>query len=222
MTTTTGVTGSTGTQADLQAGQANLSSSYDTFLKLLTTQLQNQDPLSPLDANQFTQQLVQMTGVQQQLLTNQLLQQMVTAQGGGTVAGAVGLIGKTISASSANATLSNGAATWTYNLASTAANATLSVSDSSGKVVWSGAAPDLTAGSHTVSWNGKNGAGVQLADGGTYTLKVSATDPASATVTSTVSVKGAVTSVSEVNGTTMVNIGATQVPLSTVSEVSTS
>ena len=75
------VTSATGSQAagqDIGAlGKAQLASSYDTFMKLLTTQIQNQDPLSPLDSNQFTQQLVQMTGVQQQLYSNDLLKQLV-------------------------------------------------------------------------------------------------------------------------------------------------
>src|SRR5271156_1485485 len=75
---------------------ASLASNSQTFLTLLTTQLKNQDPTSPLDTNQFTQQITQMTGVEQQLLSNQLLQQLVSAQGG--VASAANLIGETVTA----------------------------------------------------------------------------------------------------------------------------
>jgi flagellar basal-body rod modification protein FlgD len=75
---------------------ASLADNFNSFLTLLTTQLKNQDPTSPLDTNQFTQQITQMTGVEQQLLSNQLLQQLVTAQGG--VASAANLIGETITA----------------------------------------------------------------------------------------------------------------------------
>jgi flagellar hook assembly protein FlgD len=60
---------------------AQLASNSQTFLTLLTTQLKNQNPLSPLDTNQFTAQLTQMSGVEQQLLGNQLLQTLVTEQG---------------------------------------------------------------------------------------------------------------------------------------------
>src|SRR5215475_4984650 len=77
-------------------GRARLAENFDTFLSLLTTQLKNQDPLSPLDTNQFTQQLTQMTGVEQQLLGNQLLQQLVNEQGGMSQAAA--LIGKVVTA----------------------------------------------------------------------------------------------------------------------------
>jgi flagellar hook assembly protein FlgD len=75
---------------------ASLADNFNSFLTLLTTQLKNQDPTSPLDTNQFTQQITQMTGVEQQLLSNQLLQQLVSAQGG--VASAANLIGETVTA----------------------------------------------------------------------------------------------------------------------------
>ena len=134
--TTTPTTTATGTaatnQANIQAGIGNLSSSYSTFLTLLTTQLQNQDPTSPLDSNAFTQQLVSMTGVQQQLLTNELLQQMVTNSTGSSVAGSTNLIGKSVTATSANATLSGGQASWGYNLPTAAAQATATISDANG------------------------------------------------------------------------------------------
>jgi flagellar basal-body rod modification protein FlgD len=83
-------------QLSLNNGLASLADNFQGFLTLLTTQLKNQDPTSPLDTNQFTQQITQMTGVEQQLLSNQLLQQLVTAQGG--VASAANLIGETVTA----------------------------------------------------------------------------------------------------------------------------
>src|SRR5436190_3965890 len=96
-------------------GRARLAENFDTFLSLLTTQLKNQDPLSPLDSNQFTQQLVQMTGVEQQINTNDLLKQLVANTSGG-VATAVSLIGKDVKAVSDTANISGGKAQWTYNL----------------------------------------------------------------------------------------------------------
>src|SRR5579863_9689138 len=86
-------------------GALPFSQNYDTFLTLLTTQLKNQDPLSPLDTNQFTQQLTQMTGVEQQLLSNQLLQQLVNQNQGGGLTSAVGLIGKNVTANGATSAL---------------------------------------------------------------------------------------------------------------------
>ena len=83
-------------QLSLNNGLASLAGNFQSFLSLLTTQLKNQDPTSPLDTNQFTQQITQMTGVEQQLLSNQLLQQLVTQQTG--VGAAAGLIGDKVTA----------------------------------------------------------------------------------------------------------------------------
>jgi len=77
-------------------GLASLADNFQSFLSLLTTQLQNQDPLNPTDTNQFTEQITQMTGVEQQLMSNQLLQQLITQQTG--VGSAAGLMGDTVSA----------------------------------------------------------------------------------------------------------------------------
>ncbi len=208
------------TQTNLASGQASLNQSYSTFLTLLTTQLKNQDPTAPLDTNAFTQQLVAMTGVQQQLLSNQLLQTIATnGSSGGSVSSAVGLIGKTVTATSADATLSGGAANWSYTLGGDASVATLTVSDSTGKAVWSNSAANLAAGAHTLNWNGKDFSGLQLPDGGTYTLSIAASDSAGNPVASTTSVTGQVGSVTEANGTTMVKIGPTAVPLASITAV---
>ncbi len=83
-----GTTTPTSSSSSNSSGGSSLSSTADktiagnfqTFLTLLTTQLQNQNPLDPLDTNQFTQQLVQFAGVEQQLKTNDSLQTLVTMQ----------------------------------------------------------------------------------------------------------------------------------------------
>lgn len=80
-------------------GLASLADNFQSFLSLLTTQLQNQDPLNPADTNEFTEEITQMTGVEQQLISNQLLQQLVTQQMG--VGAAANLMGDTITASGA-------------------------------------------------------------------------------------------------------------------------
>ena len=222
-TTTTPVnTTSAANAADLTSGQTQLASANQTFLKLLTTQLQNQDPTAPLDSNQFTQQLVQLTGVQQQLLSNQLLQQLVTAGSGGTgVSGAVGLIGKTVSSTTATNVLAGGDANWTYTLPANANSATLSVQNSTGGTVWTGAVSDLSAGSHAFDWKGVSTNGNQLPDGGTYTLTVAAQDASGASLTTSVGRQGVVNSVStDATGAVVLNLASGSVPLSSVSRVS--
>lgn len=211
----------TGTQADIASGASSLSTSYNTFLTLLTTQLKNQDPTSPLDTNQFTQQLVQLTGVQQQLLSNQLLQQLVSQSGSGAGAtSAVGLIGKTVTASSAQGTLSGGKVGWGYSLPSAAASATLSVANAAGTVVYSTSAPDLSAGAHPFTWNGVDSAGRQLPDGGAYTLSVAASDAAGAAIAATPQITGVVSSVQTAGGQTVVRVGGSTAPVSSITSVS--
>jgi len=93
---------SSATAAQLSANNtlASLAGNFQSFLTLLTTQLKNQDPTSPLDTSQFTQQITQMTGVEQQLLSNQLLQQLVSTQG--SVTSSANLLGDTITAPGVN------------------------------------------------------------------------------------------------------------------------
>ena len=216
-TPTTPASSSSSNSSASVTGQAGLNTDYNSFLKLLTTQLQNQDPLSPMDTNTFTQQLVAMNGVQQQLLTNNLLQTLVAQSSGPT--SAVNLIGKQVTAQSPTATMNNGSVAWQYELDGQAAAAQLQISDSTNQVVWTGSAPDLTQGTHPFTWNGQTTSGGQ-ATAGTYTLKVIANDSNLQTVTSNVFVQGTVTGVSNVGGVAQLNLGSTTVPYSTVSTVS--
>jgi flagellar basal-body rod modification protein FlgD len=208
-----------GGQDALSSGQTNLSSSYETFLALLTAQLKNQDPLAPLDTNSFTQQLVQMTGVQQQLLSNQLLQQLVTQGTNGSVQDALGLIGQSVTATGTDAALSGGKASWAYELPKTANQATLTVTDSGGRVMWSGPAPNLAKGQHAFVWDGKGtNDGV---DGQTYKLTVTATDSNGLAMTPTTYTQGLVTAVRQAATGPMVNVSGVEVPLTAIMGVAT-
>lgn len=186
-----------------------LSSNFQTFLSLLTTQLKNQDPLTPLDSNQFTQQLVQMSGVQAQLTGNGLLQQVATNTSNG-ISTAVGLIGKTVKATSATADLTGGKAAWTYNLVSDATDVKLEVVDATGKVVHAEAPTSNKAGDHDFTWNGKDLNGAALPNG-TYTLKVTALDGAGKAISTSSFVQGLVTSVEQSNGTTLITVNGSKV-----------
>ena len=211
-------TSSSSTTSAINNSLASLASNSQTFLTLLTTQLKNQDPTSPLDTNQFTAQLTQMTGVEQQLLSNQLLQQLVNQNSGSSVTSAVGLIGKNVTANGSTAVLNNGAATWQYTLGGSASNVTVQIADSSGNIVYSGAAPS-GSGAQTFTWNGQNSSGQQQADGGTYTLTVSASASSGQAVNVSNAVQGSATAVEQVNGQTMVTVGGVQVPLTAITAV---
>jgi flagellar basal-body rod modification protein FlgD len=213
---TTPVSTTNTTNATVNSGQIQLSSDYNTFLQLLTTQLKHQDPLSPMDTNTFTQQLVAMNGVQQQLQTNSLLQTLVNQSSG--AGPAVNLIGKQIQASSSTLTYSGGSADWKYDLGGNAASATLSISDASGKVVWSQPAPDLSSGQHDFTWNGQTLTGGQVT-AGTYTLKVTANDSSLQALSPKVFVQGVVTGVSSDSTGTLLNLGSTTVNYTNVTAI---
>ena len=216
MTATSAVNTTNTTNATVNTGQAQLSSDYNTFLQLLTTQLKNQDPLSPMDTNSFTQQLVAMNGVQQQLQTNSLLQTLVNQSSG--AGPAVNLIGKQIQAASPTLDFNGGKAAWTYELGGKASSATLNVTDTSGKVVWSQAAPDLSQGQHPFTWDGSTLSGGKVTSG-TYTLSLKANDSKQQGINTGVFVQGVVTGVSSDSTGTLLNLGSTTVNYTTITQV---
>ena len=183
---TTGVNSTTA--AGAASGSSNsalnqLSGNFDTFLQLLTTQLQNQDPLDPMDTSQFTQQLVEYSQVEQQIDTNTNLQSLISQGTQQSAAYATGYLGKTVTVSGGEGSLTNGQAQWNYNLGTASSSTTLQITDANGNVVFNGSG-QTTAGNNTFNWNGQDNNGNQLPDG-SYTLAVKAA-AGSQTVTTTV------------------------------------
>jgi flagellar basal-body rod modification protein FlgD len=209
-------TSSTATGTTDNAAQ-QLSGNFDTFLTLLTTQLQNQDPMNPMDSNQFTQELVQFSGVEQQINTNTNLQTLISLQQGSAGTAAAGYLGKTITVTNGQAALQSGEADWSYALGSSAAATTLSVTNSAGQVVYT-TAGQTGEGQHDFSWDGEDNNGNQLADGA-YTLTVNSTDSTGAAVSSAIASEGVVSEVNMTTGTPELMIGQMAVPLADVSAV---
>lgn len=193
----------------INAGSTMLASNFETFLSLLTAQLRNQDPLSPVDSNQFTAQLTQMAGVEQQLLTNELLKGMLAAQGSGGLANAATYIGKDATAAWSATKVKDGEATWSYELAANSASVRLQVVDGAGKVVWEGDAPNKTTGVHDFTWDGGT-------EGQVYSLKVVAKDAAGKALDAQVLTRGRITGVEMYDGEAFLTVGNSILPLSSV------
>jgi len=200
----------------INAGSGMLASNFETFLTLLTAQLRNQDPMSPVDSNQFTAQLTQMAGVEQQLLTNDLLTSLLAAQGGGGLTGAANYIGREATAAWSATKFTDGEAKWNYELAGNAASVTLEVLDGTGKVVWKGDAPHKTTGLHGFTWDGETIVGGDAQDGQVYSLKITAKDAAGQAIDSQVLTKGRITGVEMYDGEPYLTVGDSILPLSTV------
>jgi flagellar basal-body rod modification protein FlgD len=191
----------------------------NSFLQLLVTQLQNQDPTSASsqDPSAMIQQLTGFSSLQETQQTNALLTGLQTQTSGLFQAQAAALIGKTVEVSGSQFNLSSGAASMNLNL-NAAANVTLTVTNASGQVVATLPQGNLGAGSNTVKWNGRDASGNQLPDG-TYKVAVSATDTKGAAVTCTTSTGIKVTGVSFQNGTVSVSSGSSTYDLSNVLEI---
>ncbi len=202
----------------LNSSRSRLADSEQTFLSLLTTQLKNQDPLSPLDSNQFTAQIVQMTGVEQQLMTNDLLKMLVGMSDGG-LAGSVNLIGKSVTAESNQSSIADGAASFAYDLDRNATSVKYEIVNSAGSTVWSRTDASVAGGEHTLDWDGVTSAGQQLPDGGPYTLKITATGSGGETINASSHVSGVVTGVETLDGETVVSVGKLKIPVSSITGV---
>jgi len=165
---------STGTDDGTIAGN------FQTFLQLLTTQLQNQNPLDPLDTNQFTAQLVQFAQVEQQLKSNSQLGTLVSLQQTAQNTQALNFVGQTVAVDGDTAPLTDGSATW-YMSVSKPSTATINIIDSKGMTVYS-TTQTLDAGQNQpFVWDGKDSSGTQLADGN-YKIAITAKDSSGNTV----------------------------------------
>ena len=196
MTTITSSVPSTTTSAGSVASALNdnteIASNFTTFLQLLTTQLQNQDPLSPMDTNQFTQQLVEFAGVEQQMKTNDTLSTLVSLQQSAQTTQALSLVGATVVVNGTTAQLANGQASWALN-ATQPATATITITAPSGQTAYT-ATGAVNSGSQTYTWNGVGNDGT-VWPAGNYTLTATAVSASGQSTTITTQVEGKVSSV---------------------------
>jgi flagellar basal-body rod modification protein FlgD len=154
----------------------------DDFLKLLVTQLRNQDPMAPEDPKDFVAQLAQFSSLEQQINSNTNLEALAKAiqglQQSQTMAQGVSLLGKTVQGSGNQVTVTGGTAfDASYQLPQQAKDVVVTIYDSSGNQVRSLDLGSQASGSRTFSWDGKDSKGSKVADG-TYTYQVAAQDKA--------------------------------------------
>ena len=155
--------------------RTTMADNFDTFLQLLTTQLKNQNPLDPLDTNAFTQQLVQFSGVEQQLKTNEFLEAMVLSTQTANSAQAVSYVGKVVTASGSKTEMVDSAAVWHFAVEE-AADITATVRDADGNVVFTKTG-SVNQGESVFTWDGIGNDGTKKPDG-TYSVSIEARDTA--------------------------------------------
>ena len=169
-----------------------IASNFTTFLQLLTTQLKNQNPLDPLDTNQFTQQLVQFAQVEQQMKSNDTLSTLVSIEKSAQSTSALALVGATVVVDGSTTPLSNGQAAWTFT-ASKPATATVTIKDATGQTAYTGSFA-VNAGAQNFVWDGHGNNGVTWPDGN-YTMTATATDASGQTTALSTQIQARVDSV---------------------------
>lgn len=192
-----------------------INADFQTFLKLLTTQMQNQDPLKPLDSTEFVAQLASFSAVEQQVQSNDKLDNILEALGGSSAGGLAAWIGREVRATSA-ADFKGKPIEVTTTPVAGADKATLVVTNAFGTVV---AERSIDPKASTISWDGTTDAGTAAASG-SYTFKVKSYNGTNLVGTADGAVYSKVAEVAIDNGVaTLVTEGGTRVPLSNVTGV---
>jgi flagellar basal-body rod modification protein FlgD len=198
--------------------RATIADNFDTFLNILTTQLKNQNPLDPLDTNQFTQQLVQFTGVEQQLKTNEFLETLMLSTQNTAKSEAVSYIGKQVTASGKTGELTDDKAVfWAYDAKSAVPNATVTIKNASGSVVYSETG-SLNSGPGTFRWDGKTSDN-NIAPNGNYTIEIKGTSLSGANIDVSTSSVGVVTGVDFTGDVPILTVGNRKIAISDVTDV---
>jgi flagellar basal-body rod modification protein FlgD len=196
-----------------------LAGNFQTFLTLLTTQLQNQNPLDPLDTNQFTQQLVEFAGVEQQLKTNDQLSSLVSLQQTTQATQALGFVGKTAVVNGSTTALSNSQATWDLNVPTTS-TVTISIANSAGQTVFTGNYSASAGNDQPFTWNGQGNDGTQWPDG-QYTMTATAQDSTGNSVAVSTEIAGTVDSVDLTQSPPLLSIQGQNYTVSQVKRIGT-
>lgn len=192
----------------------------DAFLKLLTTQMQQQDPTQPMDSTAFVAQLAQFSTLEQMSNTNDTLTKMLTGQTTALKTTAAGFVGKSAVFESDEVTLEDGkTASINANLSQAAGNVAVVITDDEGNKVRTLSLGPAAAGNHTFTWDGHDDSGTQMA-AGTYTATVTATDLTGKAITVTQTSSATITGISfGSDGTPTFHAGGATVGLSDITEL---
>lgn len=202
--------GTSGTTSKTAAASTSLLADYNLFLKLLTTQMTNQDPLDPMNTSEYTQQLVQYSQVEQSIQQtgklDDILGQLLSQQ----MAQASSYIGREARFDSAVAGLGDNPAKWTYYVNGTPSTVTATIKDALGGTVATVTLdPSETQG--TYKWDGTQTDGTKAA-AGAYTLSINAQAANGSTLPTTINSVGVVDDV--VTDGTSIMLGVNGIRLS--------
>lgn len=202
----------TATSTASAAMKQSIGMNKDDFLKLFITQLQNQDPLNPMDSTEYISQLAQLTQVEQAYNTNSNLQNILSALNGSSALSAVSFVGNEITAAGNQVYLKDGeGAEVTLSVPKTAEQVTVNILDANGSVVRTLTIDGADAGDATLAWDGKDTSGAQLPSGA-YTVAATGLDAAGNSFICTPYIRGTVTGVNFAGTSPVLVVGGLEVP----------
>lgn len=208
--------GATATKPASATDLASVASNQNFFLKLLTTQLQNQDPTNPTDTTQLTQQISLLTSNEQQVKTNANLEKLIAATNQSQSATAVTYIGREVESAGNTGQVVSGQGAFTYILPAGVTNASVTLSDASGNVVFQGQG-STKSGRNILVWDGVNSSTGKQEPDGIYTMVVKATDSNKKEIQAETRAVGIVSGVETASdGTASLTIGSTKLALDKV------
>ncbi len=195
----------------------SIAENFDMFLKLLTTQLKNQNPLEPLKTSEFTQQMVAFTSVEQQVKANKNLESLGNLFRQASLTSTVSYIGKTVTAEGDMSNLANGSANWDVKFDDVPEESKVTIKDVNGKIVYI-ADVNFNEGINSYSWNGQKNNGSMASDG-LYTINIQATNPQGNIIDANTLITGLVTGVDMTGHVGVLNLGNRSVNIENVKKI---
>lgn len=178
-TPTIASSGTGASAANAAVDNTMIANNFTSFLQLLTAQLKNQNPLDPLDTNQFTQQLVQFAQVEQQMKSNDQLATLVSIEKSAAATTALAYVGSTVVVDGATTALTSEGATWNLKVTKPA-TATVTVKAENGQTAYTGTFA-VNPGDQRFTWDGRGNDG-RVWPAGNYTLTATGLDANNQTV----------------------------------------
>lgn len=202
------------------SSMGNTSLGEDTFLLLLTTQLQNQDPSNPVSNEEFVAQLAQFSQLEELQGISSGLDALYMLDSSMNNAAMTNLLGQNVVATSDTFHYEgSGDKAIQYDADGVATSATLTISDADGHVVWSGDIGSLADGEGSYTWDGKDTSGAVVEEGD-YTFSITATDADGETVDVTTLVEGVIDQMSFEGGSASPTIDGVSIDLGDILRLS--
>lgn len=200
----------------MPADKQMIANNFDQFLTLLTAQLKNQNPLDPLNTNEFTSQLVQFASVEQQMKQNDSLTTLLSKTDASNAIGILSFVGRKVTASGTTTALENGKAEWSFD-APRAGTGKITITDSNGKIVYKTSIA-LSGGLQNFSWDGTTTGG-QRADDGLYSVSVEGSTVGGTPFTVSSQIAGTVDGVDLSQSPPTLKIGKLKIDLSSIKSI---